>query len=71
MSKDNLGKEDEKDEKDLQKQEEKSVEEKWSRDPLGALTWAAILIWAGVVLLAANFGAFDLITEIVEALLRW
>jgi len=54
------------DEKDLNKQEEKSAEEKWERDRLGALTWAAILIWAGVVLLASNLGAFDLIGEFTE-----
>ncbi len=62
------GKRDEKDEKELNKREEKSVEEKWERDPLGALVWASILIWAGVVLLAANLGAFDLITTLVERL---
>ena len=62
------GKRDEKNEKELSKQEEKSVEEKWERDRLGALTWAAILIWAGVVLLAANLGAFDLMSEFTERL---
>ena len=48
-------------EKELQKQEEKSAEEKsyeekYRRDPLGTLVWAIILIWAGVVWLANNFG---------------
>ncbi len=62
------GKRDEKDEKELSKQEEKSVEEKWERDPLGALVWALILIWAGVVLLAGNLGAFDLMSEFVQRL---
>jgi len=51
----------EKDEKDVQKREEKggdekSWEEKWRRDPLNAGTWAVIIIWAGVVLLAENLG---------------
>lgn len=63
-----MGKRDEKEEKDVTKREEKSVEEKWERDPLGALVWAVILIWAGVVLLAGNLGAFDLLTEFLEAL---
>jgi hypothetical protein len=63
-----FGKRDEKDEKELSKQEEKSVEEKWERDPLGALVWALILIWAGVVLLAGNLGAFDLMSEFAERL---
>jgi len=41
----------EKDEK-----EEKRWDEKWRRDPLSAIVWAAILIWAGLVLLADNLG---------------
>jgi uncharacterized membrane protein YjjP (DUF1212 family) len=53
----------EKDEK-LEKQEEKEEkekgeknwDEKWRRDPLSAAVWAAILIWAGLVLLASNMG---------------
>jgi hypothetical protein len=43
-------------EKELEKREEKTVEEKWRRDPLGAVIWAAILIWAGLVFLAENMG---------------
>jgi hypothetical protein len=55
---------DDKDEKELKKREEKSADEKqWEeksrRDPLGALVWPAILIWAGLVLLAANLGLFS------------
>ena len=46
----------EKDEKDRQKHEEKTFEEKWRRDPLGAVIWGAILIWAGLVFLAENMG---------------
>jgi hypothetical protein len=48
-------KEEEKHEKDEEK-EEKSWDEKWRRDPLGAAVWAAILIWAGLVLLGENMG---------------
>jgi len=52
------------DEKELEKQEEKSAdeksyEEKYRRDPLGAVVWALILIWAGLVLLAQNMGTLD------------
>jgi hypothetical protein len=50
------GEKDEKDEKDEKQneKEEKEREEKWRRDPLSAMVWAAILIWAGVVLLLNN-----------------
>ncbi len=68
MSKQDFNGKDEKDEKDLRKQEEKSAQEKWQRDPLGAVVWAAILIWAGVVLLASNLGAFDLIDDFLQDL---
>ncbi len=47
----------EKQEEKLEKQdekEEKGREEKWRRDPLGAVIWALILIWAGLVFLAQN-----------------
>ena len=55
------GKEEEKEhEKEHEKEEEKSRGrwgyEKWQRDPLGAVVWAVILIWAGVALLAENMG---------------
>jgi hypothetical protein len=47
-------------EKEHEKEEEKSMGawgyEKWHRDPLGGTVWAAILIWAGLVLLAGNMG---------------
>ncbi len=46
-------KEEEKSEKEHEK-EEKTWEEKWRRDPLSAIIWALILIWAGTVLLADN-----------------
>lgn len=61
-------KRDEKEEKELRKQQEKSVDEKWRRDPLGSIVWASIFIWAGVVLLAANLDAFDLLTDLFERL---
>jgi hypothetical protein len=57
-------KEEEKNEKEHEK-EEKTWEEKWRRDPLSAIIWAVILVWAGVVLLADNlqmlarFGDFE------------
>jgi hypothetical protein len=50
---------DEKDEKEVDKQEEKNVEEKWRRDPLGSMIWALILIWAGAIWLAWNFGVLE------------
>jgi len=46
---------DEKDEKELEKHDEK-VEE---NDKLSSITWAFILIWAGIVFLAINMGWFD------------
>jgi len=50
---------DEKEEKDRSKHDEKTVEEKWRRDPLGSITWAVILIWAGLVFFANNLGWFN------------
>ena len=48
------------DEKEREKQEEKTAEKRWDekyrRDPLGAIVWAGILIWAGLVFLADNLG---------------
>jgi len=58
------GEKDEKfDEKEMEKREEKSPQEKswdekWRRDPLSAIIWALIFIYAGVVLLLANLGVF-------------
>lgn len=71
MSKRDFDEKAEKEEKDLAKHEEKSAEEKWRRDPLSAVVWALILIWAGVVLLAANLGFLDSINAFLrEAGLR-
>jgi hypothetical protein len=44
----------EKEEEKRREKDEKSQEEKWRRDPLSAMVWACILIWAGVVLLLSN-----------------
>ena len=54
---------DEKNEKEMEKREEKSPDEKYRRDPLGAIIWACILIWAGVVLLLNQLGYLDAIKE--------
>jgi hypothetical protein len=37
-------------------EEEKSWDEKWRRDPVAALGWALIFMWAGGVLLLDNMG---------------
>jgi len=50
------------DEKEDEKRNEKSWEEKRRRDPLATLGWAVVLIWAGFVLLADNFNLFDQIS---------
>lgn len=52
------------DEKEMEKHEEKSAdeksyEEKYRRDPIGAIVWAVILIWVGLVLLAQNMGYLE------------
>lgn len=52
------------DEKEQEKREEKSPqekswEEKWQRDPVNAVVWACIFIWAGLVFLADNLGFLD------------
>lgn len=46
----------EKEEEKKHEKEEKSWDEKWRRDPLSAIVWAAILIWAGLVLFGENLG---------------
>lgn len=64
------------DEKEREKQEEKSPQEKswdekWRRDPLGTLVWAAIFIWAGVVLLANNLGYLGRIETLNVTIEPW
>lgn len=58
------------DEKEREKREEKSHEEKnweekWQRDPLNAIVWAVIFIWAGVVLLARNLGYLSTLDKVL------
>lgn len=48
----------EKEEKD-EKDSGDSWDEKWRSDPLNAVWWALILIWAGLVLIADNVGMLD------------
>jgi hypothetical protein len=45
-------------EKQDEKRDEKNWDEKWRRDPINAAAWAAIFIWAGLVLLADNLRLF-------------
>jgi hypothetical protein len=64
------------DEKEAEKREEKSPQEKswdekWRRDPLGTLTWAAIFIWAGLVLLADNLGYFQTAGSFLTGIQAW
>jgi hypothetical protein len=59
---------DEKQEKEVTKQEEKSYDEKWQRDPIGAIFWAIFLIWVGVVLLLYNLDRLSILTDFVEGL---
>jgi hypothetical protein len=56
----------EKDEKD-EKGRGESWEEKWRRDPVDAAGWAAIFIWAGLVLLGDNMGLLDNLSTRLEA----
>ena len=58
---------DEKDEKENEKEMEKR-QETWERDPLSAVIWALILIWAGVVLLATTTGNLKIFTNILTGL---
>jgi hypothetical protein len=52
-------KEEKEEEKEFEKQQpEKGWDEKHRRDPLGTLTWALILIWAGVAWLIYNLELF-------------
>ena len=51
---------DEKQEK--QEKNDGGWDEKWRRDPVDAIMWAVLLMWAGVMLLASNlkwFAAFE------------
>jgi uncharacterized membrane protein len=59
---------DEKEEKEVSKHEGKSTEEKYRRDPIGAISWAILLIWAGAVLLLYNLGRTDILIDFVQRL---
>jgi uncharacterized membrane protein len=48
----------EKQEKEREK-EEKSWDEKWREDPLSAVVWALILVWAGIALLIGNLDVLE------------
>jgi len=51
----NRGEKDEKDEKERDnRRDEKGRGEKFPNDPLSTIVWAAIFVWAGLVLLADN-----------------
>lgn len=49
----------EKQEKEDEKRNEKSWEEKRRRDPLASVGWAIVLIWAGFVFLIQNLNLLD------------
>ena len=57
----------EKNEKEMEKREENSAEEKYRRDPLGSIIWACILIWAGAVLLLNQLGYLDQLKDLLYA----
>jgi hypothetical protein len=54
-----------------EEKEEKSWDEKSRRDPLSAAVWAAILIWAGLVLLVQNMGLLDSLRILGTRLEAW
>lgn len=56
------------DEKEVQKREEKGVDEKSRQDTISSLSFAAFLIWAGVVLLLNNTGNLQILTDFIADL---
>lgn len=56
------------DEKEYEKREEKSIDEKDRQDPISAVSFAAFLIWAGVVLLLSNLGTLSVLIDFVNSL---
>ena len=59
--------------KEEEKEEEKGRggDEKWRRDALSAIVWAAILIWIGVVLLIGNMGLLDSLSILGRRVEAW
>jgi hypothetical protein len=56
------------DEKEEEKRNEKVIDEKDRQDPLSAVSFAAFLIWAGVVLLLNNLGTLSVLIDYVNGL---
>ena len=48
--------------------EKQEKDEKDRRDPLGSISGAAFLIWAGVVLLLSNLGQAQVLTSVLDRL---
>ncbi len=55
-------KEEKAEEEKYHEKDEKSWDEKYRRDPVSAVVWALILIWAGLVMIAANIGLLPSLT---------
>jgi hypothetical protein len=68
MAEDRDPKMEEKEEEKVQEKEEEKTEEKESQDALSAIVFALILIWAGVVLLAHNFGFLGVFEDLLAPL---
>jgi hypothetical protein len=58
------------DEKHDEKRQEKGIDEKYRRNPLGALSFAFLLVWLGVILLLQNTGAIK-VSEHAWAIFFW
>ena len=56
----------EKEEEKAHEKEQEKVDEKGGSDPLSAVVFALILIWAGVILLAHNFGFLEAFEGLVS-----
>jgi len=55
-------------EEKIQEKREEKIEEKEGQDSLSAVVFALILIWAGVILLAHNFGFLDVFEGLIAPL---
>jgi len=58
------------DEKHDEKHQEKGVDEKYRRNPVGALSFAVLLVWLGVVLLLQNANVIT-VSDHVWAIFFW